>query len=39
MKLLPQHWLLIVIVLFIGYWLGERYGGALKGIPVVGQFT
>jgi len=30
---------MIVVVLFVGYWLGERYGGALKNIPGVGQFT
>lgn len=34
-----QHWLFLALVLFVGYWLGERYGGALKGIPAIGQFT
>jgi len=37
--MMPRHWVMIVVVLFVGYWLGERYGGALKNIPGVGQFT
>lgn len=39
MKMLWQHWMLVAIVLFVGYWLGERYGGRLKGLPFVGSFT
>lgn len=34
-----QHWFIVIVILFIGYWLGERYGGKLKGLPGVGQFT
>lgn len=38
-KLLPQHWIMLLIVIFAGYVLGERFPNALKGIPLVGQFT
>jgi hypothetical protein len=34
-----QHWAGMLVVIFIGYWLGERFGGKLKAIPVIGQFT
>lgn len=34
-----QHWLFLAVVLFVGYWLGERYGGALKAVPLVGTYT
>jgi hypothetical protein len=34
-----HHWLFLAIVLFAGYWLGERYAGKLKGIPGIGSFT
>jgi hypothetical protein len=34
-----HHWAFLVIVVFIGYFLGERYPGALKALPVVGRFT
>lgn len=37
--MLPRHWFFLAVVLFVGYWLGEHYGGKLAGIPVVGQFT
>lgn len=34
-----HHWLLVIIILFAGYWLGERYGGKLKSIPGIGSYT
>jgi len=36
MRLLWQHWLLILVVLFVGYWLGGKYPGKLAGLPLVG---
>jgi hypothetical protein len=32
--MLPQHWLLIVIVLALGFWIGRNYPGLLPVTPV-----
>lgn len=34
-----HHWLTFAVVLFIGYWAGEKMPGKLKGIPVIGPYT
>ena len=34
-----HHILFLLVVAFAFYWIGERYGGMLRGIPVVGQYT
>jgi hypothetical protein len=39
MRLLWQHWVLIALAIFVGYFLGERYGGKLKSIPIIGGYT
>lgn len=39
MTMRPGHWVVFFLVIFVGYWLGERYGGGLKGIPLIGPYT
>lgn len=39
MQFLWQHWLIVLVIAFIFYVVGEKYPNALKGIPVVGQYT
>lgn len=34
-----HHFVFLLIVVFVGYWLGEKYPGALKNIPLIGQYT
>ena len=33
-----HHWLLLVIVLAVGYILGKKFPAALSGIPVIGKY-
>lgn len=34
-----HHYAMLAVILFLGYWLGERYGGKLKSLPLVGAYT
>lgn len=34
-----HHWLFLAVIALVFYIVGEKYGGMLKGIPLVGQYT
>lgn len=34
-----HHFAFLALVVFVGYWLGEKYPGMLRGLPIVGQYT
>lgn len=34
MSMMPQHWVMLIVVLALGYWLGARYP---MSVPLIGK--